>query len=1494
MANVLRVNIHPGVSLLQLLVVDPVELAQADGSFAVGGMARLELPGATSDAIYFSAADGLLKILRQDGEVLLHGMPRTAFAFPDGRLEAGTSGPVMVFSALRVRMATSGLPLVSAHNVFLTLASALGLPSAPDQLRYPPLPGDAPADQDILAATHPQDPSERGMFLLPFEDGLGFRLGSLRNAVAVRPIRETWFELTSRGEITFKVAMDGAHELVLASPAGVRGVALKVDRAAKLAMSSLTPDAAWASVKLDVDDMRHSHGWARVERFKRSTVVLGRVENAADTLNTATLLCTRTDQLAWEANLAGALADVGAAATARFTYRSAAASLATENERQGRFIGIRVKGLGSTQGTRPVLDTDLLAIDLINGTGAGNFAFKAGGSVPVGGTSALSVLTPKISSIGAVLDIPYDELVLRCTHEPGQTSPLLLDTSQAAAFVVTAPVVRTRPMGFSAVGESRTRFTPWELVSDRSRAFRLGNAGLEPADGAAWLTGFSTRDPGQQYHCVEHPGAQIRMDGASSQVAAAIAGAAPKKTGLSLNNPNGLETVVYSALFVGVGWFAKRCVEQGLEACLDTSDFSASFPSLDDAAFKAYVKSNGISGLQIVFATRRGGTPTAAAAEFRKFIDENMLKGGIQPPPLFQLGFAMGLSAVLYQRGNVNGVAGGRYAYELNELDATPPYLLADDQAIAFDFNASSALTPSDLGWSTSWQALAQRDPLVWPRATGAERAKLDPSQPNWRGIFLRGLSLRLPIPALVAKEFPWLQNIVDAVNNRLNLDYGWLDETGASWVSRFRPTAPIEIPPLFASWSKVFRAYVTGAEFQGSSGASVRSQIGIRIVLPQIITKDTGLPLEFTGNFGFDVSGDGKQGFIDIGANGSFLTTESIPGFESVRIRRLATDFKSMMQLDLEMVASKDLSEVAPVLSSDQRQPLRGKLVFGLAGDAPTQFTITLPSEQKSRLFDKWPYTIRAIALDLSAPQLSVNGRINFGIPGIETVGATLVVGPGPNVNLALDEFGGELSVGSFRIKALARWRNGATGSFDPIALAGAATAGADREIWGVLEISDPGVIGDLQLVLRIGSINGSVFWVASLGTDSTIGLGSARLRKPALMLAHNADFGGNMAKLISSPTSSVLELLRPEAGAVNKWLGQWQPSTSIGTTVAGSGFLETHPLLAQAPSEDSEDLTSLIFNDTGIVRIDSVAALLGAYRVRFSIMLNYPERYLAVGLQIPKINIPDTPGTEPQYVISPGRMVLEIGFGGTARLTLSLGWPEKLPGNDLARDWEKSTMVHIKGMTPINTFQGGVLFRMDGDGCTLGVAFRAGWTWALEVGGGVVKGSADVGIMFGGLLMLRFRTSNVLTFQPVPLLLAAEARFASAHWKLDDRDAALFGQALADLDASLAFLDVKDVELLGEVFGDIWGKLHVEFMGVTLVGIDASAYLRFQVCGSLKSGLTRARAKAAFKIRVKILCVTYEDEAEVEYVLRDDGCPLDLQPFSLGLAALPAAALA
>ncbi|MER8512910.1 hypothetical protein NKH47_08150 [Mesorhizobium sp. M1060] len=1459
---------------VRLVVSNPVLMPKADAVW-VGGSVTVEFMGQASSPKAFAASTGNLRITNASAIV---SVTDGTFGFPGPvQLDTGAGGPVVSFGTLSVWKESSGAPWIWVDSVRAALVDSAGLPANPNTVRG--------TDKNHESALK-LGPNQQFFITVTDDGGLKIDLGALYSTMKIDAAQETPFVLDAdKTKLSFH--LDPASVKASAAVSTQHRLVAELGRVQATAASGLMraakPDSKiWSPVELRATALHFAGGWVRATDFTlEADLSLGRVLDGSDGPDSATILRAPGAHVSWELDLAGALAGTP---SARFHYRKPKSAMARggDIERENRHFGVRVKGLGSCGGTRPVLDADLLAIDLTAGR---RFEYLAGKHVPVGTVTEASRLAPKAVAGVAIVDVPYADLSVRIEDDGAAQSPFELDTSKPAALTFTSPTLQSRPAGFSAAA-----FDAWELqdAASPARDFELNAEGLKPTMGETWLDDFRTKGNPRNYESVEHPGTTIAMDSdalVGQKPARFRAKAADdNKTKLKVTGiGSAKEAAAYSAFCIALGWAAVKSIEAGsIGKAFSSDNFGINFPKLDGPFGQEFVKKNSLAGLRVVFLTRSGGAVVDGAAPFKEFIDQNMPIENGKPPELFHLPFAMGLSVVLF--------ANGKYVYELDQLPVEDPNKrpLADSQGIAYDFDTSSAVDPiADLDWSAKdWKDAVDSHPAVWPRANDGARAKLDPLQPNWRGLFLKGMPLKFLVPKIVETDFKWLAGIIQTVNSGLNLDYGWLDENGASWVGGFEPKAPIEVTeiPFYDVWSSVLRMYILDALSEGLGGKTIKQAIGLRFELPQVVGDD-GKPLAFEGNFAYTPSDKG-QGLVDITSrdgDGSWFSSKSIPGFDKIALRQVSTDFKDVLQFSVDLVASDDLAAALPALSSDDKHPLKAQIKFSLSGTPDAVISLVLPAEQRSTLFGKWPFTLRSITLDIGKAIVRVAGRIETGLPGLQSIGATLVIskdgGGNPHIDVELDEIKGELSFGGFKLTASVHWMkaDGTPGSLPLTDKTGA----SERDLRGTMELTDPGLIGKITLAVRIGSQGSMPYWIAWLQEEGTLSLGIAQLRNPFLLFAHNADFqdGGNsLQKVLGNPSKSILSSFQPK-GDLDKWLGKWKPSKSIGTTIAGGGMLHLGSAILSTDASDTnaDHLTAIVYNDTGLFRIDAFAFLVSQYEVNFSIVVDWAHDYYAIGLQLPTMELP---AASPQYSVQAGAIVLAVGINGRRYVRLSIGWPEKNPGgDDFDRDWDKATKVVVTGMVPINTFQGGMLISYeDGKFITFGIAIRVGWTWQPKpVGGGIADASADAGIMIGGVFILSFIFDDSVSQAAVtPLRLAWQSNPVRALTKVDSAALADMQAALEEIDRALTPMGLKDVVVVAQLYGDLWGNASVHFMGVTLVGIHIAAYVRFEVCGSLNKGIGRAWGKAGFSVSITILCVTYSTSAQMEITLKDGTCPV------------------
>lgn len=1405
---------------------------------------------------------------------------------------------------------TTGSPTLLAFTDIKVSLVGHVTPSESGKLLYPS--ADGAQEVTLIAKPHPQDPSRRNFFLVAAGEHFQIQLGAVSDRVNINHARQTQIVIHSDCSLSFLLST-GDTALIVDSSTAALGAHVVAAPNSGMLMAINPGQANWSTVRLPSHRIEAREGWIRVLKFAPGTAWLGRVMDLTASVHDATGIFTTTERLTYELSTPWPGEPATQMPKARLHYRDPSSVGTAMGAPANRHFGVRVRGLGSRSGIAAVLDASVAVFNLSGPAASPQLHLKAGGSVPSGNGTESSILVPKVNPKAAArqLNVPVGELSLDIDSPAG----MVLDTeAETGGFAVIAPDLSSRPAGISAHSASpvgtEDMFSRWSLgLADGSttQSFDVGDVALRPSDGPNWLGKFATKDPTQRYELIEHPGAAITMDPPipSPLFAKEAAEAAAERTGFTTKEANGKEIIAYSTFIAAVSFAGFRCIKEGFQKCADPSRFTVKLKNLNEDTARAYVKRNAPSDLCVVYRVPTTGDDHAVRG-IRSFVDANMKETGKPDPGLFVWPFAAGLSIVLYG--------------PTSSKDSTPAYcdeiarIRRPKQAqptIAFDMSGEAALQPDWLGWKPAeWARLADDSPGLWPRAKNRKSARADPSDPKWRGIFFRDLPLTFPVPRVVGDELPFLKVLLDTINDNLMLDYGWHDESGATWSgSLFSADPGLEFTP--DGWKSTLQMFLTRVGVKGAASKIVSADAKCRVQfnritrVDRIAKKDTHEPLGIVGAFVLNLDGGNPAPHIELSSDGAPFETDSVPGFKTVILKRVVITNLQTAQFDLELVATPELSKAIPAFS--ETTPQKATLTFNLKGTPSATLSLTLPSEIDSNLFGRWPITLEGVSIKFAAnaddlAELRIRGRLHLGLPAFSAVGAWISVTAGKDglkFNIEIDDVSGQLSLGSSKVSIELKWadKDHVDG---PVPLDQVSTAGAHRDFYGMLTMEDPGVLGKNALAVRVGNRGEMSFWIAAIESTEEIPLGVGKLQNPALLFAHHAELGqtGNMAKAITDPTGSVLNLLRPpdESGDRRAWLAGWEPSKGIGTLIAGSGYLHLHDEIAAAPGNPKKPnpklLSSLIFTDTGLVRIDGVAMLLGVTTIRFGIAVDFKARRLTAGLQAPTISVPDP--KNPEYQIQSGYIVLGVGFAGEREpyLSLRVGWPERVGGTEFDRDWSKSVKVYVQKMYPINTFWGGMRSELDpGKGrVVMGWAIRAGWTWTADKGfSGVAKARANLGITLGGVFQFAFAWKE--NPKNTPLLLArapALPAFGMARSELQSLMLAHLDRAAADerqliltaLDLMERTLSSASVDVImdGELFGDIWGDASVEFMSVTLAALHLKAFARLIVCGSFNRGIMQAKGTIGFEVSVTILCVTYSTHASLDIVLIDGTCPLML----------------
>lgn len=930
---------------------------------------------------------------------------------------------------------------------------------------------------------------------------------------------------------------------------------------------------------------------------------------------------------------------------------------------------------------------------------------------------------------------------------------------------------------------------------------------------------------------------------------------------------NGQDVLAVSTLVASLSYLAIRYFQAAEgETFIGEKEFKINLRLVDGEKLKSYVESAAADDIRVIF---RGNEPESVAA-MDDFINVNLNDAS---PGARKILFPLGPGLAVLLRQTEGGVT--QSAFDVARARKSTAATL-----FAFDFS-------NVVGLGLDWDSLARDDKYLWPSLSAVDTKARDPSHPEWKGFFFRDLALNLNIPsealALIYKDFPHLKNLVEAFNQALVLDYGWLDSSGASWSSRLEPVEPIQL--CGEDLVKYLSIEVEEAVFQGFAGTTKRAGAKIRVSLPFLAENDGDEPPALIGDFDFNFGADDPFGRVAMRGREGPIATKSIPGFDEVRLAGFSTDFKTA-QADLEFTPSDKLKSLIDAFDLPEGTPFQAAVAYNLKDEKPGALSLVTKHEIRTKLLGKWPLVIQAIRIELDAdPRLTFTGRVELGLPNLRSFGVRVLLGrKGDDWDYQLlpESIEGELGFAGIGVKAKLEWRNDDE---------------ADREFWGEMTISggplDPKTSDGepFSLAFRTGAAGGRPFWIAGSSLPR-LDLGVASVDEPLLVVGHGAALA-NLTEVIADPSKNlrVLRDSKPAAQGTEKqkgdraWLKEWQPSASVGTVVALSGYLEFDERVAgSAKSKDDSSgryLTNLIFTDNGQLRLDAWLKLMSsdALMTRFFFGLDTKAKIISAGAQLPGIKIPETGKTEIE--IHPGFVFASINYSGDRYFKYSLGWPDRVDGPGLERDWSKSTKVMLAEAWPINTFWGGLLVEYrEGQSLTVGIAVRAGWTWSYKGGAaGVASAEAELGVTLGGVLILTLGKPQVLTRLPAPAahLLLTQLPVQKLPLSPSDED-----EIAAAALAAAPFLEALDRRLIdpfglpelhftAELYGDLWGRGSAVFMGVTIASVKVAAYARYAVTGNTQEGIKTMRSITGYKVEVEILCVRYEAWVEVEvWVIR------------------------
>lgn len=1420
------------------------------GKLELHGPFCLELADQRSNPLTFGSGGVVARVEPYQEHYRLLECLRIHFSWP-GEVRLSDAGdnrsPWLRFRRASLEQIASGpSAMVGLDGLAVSLVADAPDPGD-DQCAFPVRTG--VAKRQLVKASHPDYPNMVGYFVSSVADSYGVQMGAFSQLTALTHAEGFELVFTSRADLWFVLPTDdkGRPPYLLAKSPQRGAISLQSVKvgAAGMVVATSPGDKRWAGLVLSIEQIRSNGGALQVEAkssegFHLATAWIARAGTTA-AIGDATGIFCPTDRLSLSLELP--LRD---AITKRLPEMTLAYHHAPGKSRYERHYGVRVFGLSDRSGFPVALDASLAEFKLMGDRSAPVMHLSAGN---------YGWLAPKAKqgSSTRTLELAVGDLALEIEAQ-GQpvASPMILDTSQSQ-LLLTSPSLVAAPIGVTSkdaadVAAPTADYKRWRLTRRRASPhlkLRLTNAGLRPE--AKWAESFTTADPTQEYSAVDHPGMGICIDGGSAFMSSSSGQAV--STSFKVESGGAKETVVYSSFVAVLAYAGARRVNEGSFAFLDPYKTLVQFEKLDD---EKYVKNATAKGLQVIyFAADAGGT-----RGLREFVDTNRAHSDGSASDAFFWPFTMGL-AVPLRRKNKNGTV--EYVDEIarQRLSSAVP-------GIAFDMSTESTLTPDIFGGAgSSWQALASANPVLWPRSGGQPGAQMDPSIPEWRGLAMRHLPLELAVNPDALEKLPArVRDLVETINTSLMLDYAYRDESGFTWKGGVvgLPKEGKKITP--DSWDKVFQAWFHDLTVLGAAGATRSASCVLEFVFPKIKSKnpapgDVDDSLRLIGDFGLDLENEKRPvARVDVRGTKGPVSTSSIPGFESVDLKRITSNFQTV-QVHVALVATDTLAHALPFLSSSK--PQDAFIAFNLDGPPAGAFELSLPAEQETKLFGRWPLTVQSMRLrwDQGDVRLEVMGRLSLGMGGFSSIGATIEIIDASgklSFDVRLDEVSVKLSFDGVEISGRIGWGDkdptNTRVDFDQIVK----PVVKDRDMRAALTVKTGGFLGDNSVLFRAGSRGEAGYWIACVehASKNAISLGFGKLKDPALLMAQNADLKGGLRELAMSPQKSVFNKLRPGADSWG-WLNSWEFSGDVGTVLAASGYFMVDDYLVKAPKEDEKKLSGLLWIDPGLLRIDGVAKLITDEEAEFGIAVDFGERKFMASFQTEPINFG-------RYTFQPGRLFLGFGFGDRKYLEVHLGWPPRV--GEFDRDWTQALHFHLPEVSPpVNAGWGGFMgLWKEGDILKTGVAFRVGWMRGDGAARGGSGGGYSIGYALGGLLEFSITLNRIAGLQGLVTLPATMV--ADAFWGVAN-------------DAALQ-LQTTDFGMEGEWFGDVWGSAWLTFMGITLASIDLKAFARYRLAGSLNNGVTDARATCGFSVSVTILCVRYTCEARYDIVVVDGGSPV------------------
>lgn len=1150
--------------------------------------------------------------------------------------------------------------------------------------------------------------------------------------------------------------------------------------------------------------------------------------------------------------------------------------------------------------------------------------------------------------------IPCGQLMIEsCYSGPGSATCFELDTfgnleieGQTASkygFVIRRGDLILHPGGTRAAasgarGAAAEGFWSWKVKSGMGFSFRDGV--IFPTDGDNWTKCFVAQSG--EFKSKEYPGTILSFPSGS----AGFQKTTDVQT-LGYLQVDGIDVPRYEKLSVSMTYgptvpdkFAIRADDP--QVFVFDKDVAWILPNLKpksngligqlEDANSGFLAANGIDNLLIGWC-RDQGSGQDIGPGFAKFVDDLFEKKDPKKEKtcLWGLGVAtLGLE-MRTKGGDGTVYYGDRIIIDRNK-DAANPVLVNDsstpksilDCSEWFDAGGAGGYANKLKASIALWQ---DKYPELWSKQgtkskAARENAALDPSMEAWRGVFYADFPAQLKLPPpTVGKQFPFISKLFEQINNNLVVKFGWKDGDGNTWAAEL-PEQDIELTP--PSWRSIMRVKLKQFSARARKNKVVSAAGKLAFAFPFLHKKSdepTWCPVDFVVNL---TTGTVtlNQIVIDYGKNKIIVKTKLIPGFKEIQICKLSTNLETFDAV-FQLIADDELKKSVPIMGGEDGLRINLHLILGEAVDE-SALSFGLPNAIDFNLFGKWHMTLEGILVSIAKESNNLTGRGSLSLGGTEflKVGGGFLIGQKKKTDgdsdgdwdfdVRIDNVGAAIGFGDMKAEILVGWAdpssNWATPTPpppSPVAQGTLGQAGNTREFLGVFRLLSEGVFKGkkqeeekLMMAVRFGNVEERSYWIAALRYDDEIGFGpSAKIDKPMLVIGRGVDAGKNLANAVTTGKPGTFKkFLRPQ-GDVGKWLVEtWNPpkkaddsSVAGGLVLAASGFLGMDSSIAGKPS-DEEHLTSLLFTESGLFRIDAFLNLFNAIPVSIGIGLDAECKFMSFQIQVGKFKVGE-------IEINGGLLRNGFRYGtptnprckGHPIFDLRIGWPEKKDDDPFENDWDQSIKVIWDALWPINTFWGGMLVTI-GDGYVIhGQAAKVGWSKSYDFIGGL--GTAYVEVSVGGMLIYKHefgdRGSGInLEVVNCPrnralcdsLTDLAQFRHIQREGGISDRRLECLAVVTADLQ-ELVLIESARGCLEGRLFLDIKGGASVSLFGIELVGVHIHAYARATVCGIIDWGtlalqIKRIGAKLGFTFKVRIGCFEYSAEGSLPIWLKNDPC--------------------